>query len=59
MLDKTRNYGLVYGDPKVRYEQDGILFDPAGRPLITKTENVISMNQSERMKQYWQKKKSV
>ena len=29
-LDKSRSYGEVYGDPKVRYEQDGKQFNGRG-----------------------------
>jgi hypothetical protein len=27
-LDKTRDYGLIYGDPRFSYEQDGIHYGP-------------------------------
>lgn len=33
ILDKTRSYGTITGDPQARYEQDGVLFGPTGVPL--------------------------
>ena len=42
-LDPNRPFGIVYGDPKRRYEQDGHFFDIRGeyvgeRPILhTKT----------------------
>lgn len=38
-LDTTRPFGIVYGNPKIRYEQDGLHFDAHGelvgeRPIL-------------------------
>jgi hypothetical protein len=32
-LDRSRDYGLVYGEPKYHYEQDGVYFGPDGEPV--------------------------
>ena len=30
-LDRTKPYGLIYGQPGLAYEQDGIHYDPEGK----------------------------
>lgn len=34
-LDKTRPFGMVMGDPKRFFEQDGVHFDAEGRAMET------------------------
>lgn len=66
MLDRKRPYAAVFGHEVIRYHQDGIDYDNAGKPVGADIQPVTAdgkqeekMSQSERMKLYWQRKKAA
>ena len=60
MLDRKRPYAVTYGETGTTFYQDGIEYDNYGKPL-NEQPNVEAhrMSQSERMKDYWKKKKAA
>lgn len=64
MLDKTRAYATIFGDPRIRYSQDGKTFDWQGNcvdPVVTVVEHAdpppAVVSHSEKMKAYWKRRK--
>jgi len=65
MLDQTRPFMVRYGDPQVRYEQDGKLFDWHMRAVLDIEGPVEPSNppphvlsHSEKMKAAWARRKA-
>ncbi len=57
-MDKKRSFGIVYGDPKIGYEQSGRFFRHDGTALQSDEPEKAEPNRSERMKQAWADKKA-
>lgn len=71
-LDLKRSYSTVYGDPHVKYEQDGKEYRPDGTlfvkgepppaPVVEEAKETEKQNRnrkrSEAMKAIWEKRKS-
>jgi hypothetical protein len=64
ILDKTKPYGLIYGDPKLRFEQEGHLYDWNGEPVgldavVVHHTDIVPKTRSEIMKDAWARRKGV
>jgi hypothetical protein len=43
MLDKNKPFDVVYGDPSIRFEQDGKKFDHKGVEIVAKITSTLHL----------------